>query len=113
MNRAQMSASSVSQSQRGGGPMNAIAKNPVSRLLPSAAQPMQRGLPSSPKFIRAMDLDEMGQLSEIAKFFIFVALPGEDGFAQLAKHKQRFISGKLSVDEHSRSTETCWNTIPR
>ena len=83
MNRAQMGASSVSQSQRGGGPMNAIAKNHVSRLLPSPAQQMQRGLPTSPKFIRAMGLDEKRQLSEIAKFFIFVAVPGEDGFAQL------------------------------
>lgn len=63
--------------------MSAIAKNPDSHLLQSAAQQLQRELPTSSKFIRAMGLSEMGQLTEIAKFLIFVAVTGEDGVAQL------------------------------
>jgi DNA-binding response OmpR family regulator len=63
--------------------MSAIAKNPVSQVLPSTAQRVQTALPLSPKFIRAIDLNEMRQLSEVAKFVILVAAPGEDLVAQL------------------------------
>lgn len=63
--------------------MSAIAKNPVSHLSPSAAQQLQSALPISPKFIRAVDLNEMRQLSGVTKFLILVATPGVDGVAQL------------------------------
>jgi DNA-binding response OmpR family regulator len=84
MSSARMTLSRVFfQKQQGGGPMSAIAKNPVSHVLPSTAQRAQAALPTSPKFIRTIDLNEMRQLSEVAKFLILVAAPGEDLVAQL------------------------------
>ncbi len=75
--------------------MSAIAKNPVSHVLPSTAQRVQTALPLSPKFIRAIDLNEMRQLSEVAKFLILVAATGEDLVAQLQTEES---------DLHTRSS---------
>ena len=63
--------------------MSAIVTTPGQQLSPAASAQLRAALSSSPKFIRAMQLNEMRQLSGIANFIVFVALPAEDGVAQL------------------------------
>lgn len=59
--------------------MSVIANNPASRPLPTLARSMQVALQQDPlPAIRTIDLDEMRRLSDVTKFFVFVAAPGAE-----------------------------------
>ena len=81
--------------------MSAIAKNPVSHVLPSTAQRVQTALPIYPKSFRTIDLNEMRQLSEVARFLILVAAPGEDLVAQLQNAENELFT-RSSVPMNAR-----------
>jgi len=64
--------------------MNAITRNTTSQLAPTAAQRVQTTLvKDSQTLIRTMDLNEVQQLSRVAKFLVLFPAPGgDDGVAQ-------------------------------
>jgi len=62
---------------------------------------MQTALPIFPKVIRTIDLNEMRQLSEVAKFLILVAAPGEDLVAQLrTAENELFARSSVPMNAH-------------
>jgi hypothetical protein len=72
--------------------MSAIPRSTTPELLPAQAQRVE----DSPTLVRTMDLSEMQQLSQVAKFLVLFPAPkGEDGFA---------LSQIIGSDFHARGS---------